>query len=194
MKVVIIEGPDNVGKTTVIDQLIHRFDNVYYMHFQKPTATDSIYAALEQKKVFINAVNKIESLSQIKTDIVILDRSWLGEYVYGCKYRNNGEEFVLNMINECYGILHEKNITCYTVLLNAYTPDFCLKHEDGNSLSNSDKDNIKDEINRFNSLYDIYKNINEAHMSRIIVNDRLEFRSKRDIFNEVLTAIGEEQC
>jgi thymidylate kinase len=193
MKVVIIDGLDNVGKTTVIDRLIHRFNNVHYIHFQKPTSSDTIYAAIEQRDSFLhNVYSIVDNLSNTDTQIVILDRSWLGEYVYGCKYRNNGEEYVINMIDDCYKVLLDNDIECYTVILTVYNPEFCVKHEDGKSISSGKKEDIQDEIDRFESLYNIYKNNNMVNISKIVVNDRLDFRPKDDIFNDVLTAIHEQ--
>lgn len=195
MKVIIIEGPDNVGKTTLISQLFKKINNgynrIYYIHFSKPKADDPIYAAIEQKNMYEKTVGDVIYLKEADiADVVILDRSWLGEYVYGCKYRGCGEKYALDNIKRFYKNLQDTpGIECYTVVLTVDNPDFCVKNDDNNSISQAKKEEIFDEIVRFNKVfYDIYPEVT-SNGARVIVNDNMEFRGKKEILNEVLKAI-----
>ena len=193
MKLVIIEGPDNTGKTTVINELIGLFNEVYYLHCQKPEAKDPIKAAIEQRKNFEEIIRKIKAIKEMQhvhPELIILDRSWIGEYVYGCKYRGNGDEYVMEMIEECYKELYDMKFSSpwfeyYTILLTVDNPEFCVKNDDGKSLSEAKVENIKDEVARFNEVFS--KNIaNSNGLCKVIVNNGMKFRSREDILNDVL--------
>lgn len=188
-KLVIIEGPDNTGKTTVINRLMKKYDNIYYIHCQKPVNADPILAALEQTNLFNKILQQIRHMTAyIKPELIILDRSWFGEYVYGCKYRGNGKEYVIDMIQKCINKLNEISeeieLEYYPILLTVDNPVFCIKNDDGLSLSHARLDNITDEVNRFNEIAEKF-NIN-----KVIVNSDLNFRPKDDIFTDVLYIIN----
>ena len=195
MKLVIIEGPDNTGKTTVINELIGLYDNVHYIHCQKPKSKDPIKAALEQQQNFEKLIKLIKALKEhIVPQLVILDRSWIGEYVYGCKYRGNGDEYVTEMIEKCYSELYDMKFSSpwfeyYTILLTVDNPEFCGKNDDGKSLSKADIDNVKDEVKRFDDIFS--KDINKSNgLCKVIVNNGMKFRPKEDILNDVLKIIN----
>ena len=158
MKVVIIEGPDNTGKTTVIHELMEQYDNVYYMHATKPEEADPIKCALEQEKSFKYMIDNIKTITQARAGVqlIILDRSWVGEYVYGCLYRGNGDDFVKDMIKDCYISLSRigaglAGLNFSTILYTA-SPEFCAKNDDGKSISKGRKEAIKKEIERFEEI------------------------------------------
>lgn len=69
---VIIEGPDNTGKTTLAKKLVEKFD-LEYIHCSKPK-TDNPY------------LEYCDLADSIKKPTV-LDRAHLGEYVYGRLWR-----------------------------------------------------------------------------------------------------------
>lgn len=193
MKIVIIEGPDNTGKTTVISRLMSQSKRAYYIHCQKPAANDPISAAIEQRDSFFKILEDIRELA--KTDLaelVILDRSWVGEYVYGCKYRGNSEEFVQRMIQQCYSeladICVEHNSSYVTILLTTDDATFCALNEDGESISQGKVADIINEAERFNDICFKMQHIGNVH--RIIVNDGLKFRDRDSIFKDVTTAIN----
>lgn len=195
MKVIIIDGPDNVGKTTLINRLIENSSDAYYIHCQKPKSKDPVKAALEQKAYFKKLVEDIVKLKEaVEPELVIFDRSWIGEYVYGCKYRNNGEEYVLEMIDDIYKRLRiieseynakDHSFEYYTILLTVDNPEFCVRHDDGKSISQADIENITDEINRFDNIYRWARN-KTMDWRKIIVNDGLNFKSENTIFEEVV--------
>jgi hypothetical protein len=158
MKVVIIEGIDNTGKTTVIHELMNRYDRVYYMHATKPDETDPVKCAIEQKKYFHTMVEDIRRVEQsnLNVDLVILDRSWIGEYVYGCLYRGNGDDFVKSMISNCYSLLRNAGTGFFplnfSTILYTASPEFCASNDDGESISEGNVDAIKKEVDRFEEI------------------------------------------
>ena len=82
-KLIIIEGTDNVGKDTVINQLLDKYKDAKVYHCEKPKSNDAKEAAKEQYNSFLSLA-KENSIS--KDTIIIHNRSWYGEYVYGVKY------------------------------------------------------------------------------------------------------------
>lgn len=161
------------------------YDNVYYIHCTKPKTND----LNEQKVFFFKKIKEIKELYNsliLSPELIILDRSWLGEYVYGSLYRKNDKQSIINIIEECYKEL--QNLNYVTILLTCDNVDFCLKHSDKKSLSNDKKEYIINEINLFHeiSLYDF---INKPNIFELKVNDGLEFKDKDEIFNNVLSLI-----
>ena len=94
------------------------------------------------------------------------------------------------MIEECYKELYDMKFSSpwfeyYTILLTVDNPEFCVKNDDGKSLSEAKVENIKDEVARFNEVFS--KNIaNSNGLCKVIVNNGMKFRSREDILNDVL--------
>lgn len=189
MKIVIIEGTDNVGKDTVIMQLLSKFPVTKVMHCEKPKSITPKEQAAEQYASFLNlAQENIYDNVRGKTDCVIHNRSWYGEYVYGCMYRQNDPDHVVNMIHKLEEHLlrsiDEKDIVYITLLSNS--AEFLVKNDDGLSLSDAKVDKIVEETRRFEKIHELstFKN---KHI--IYVNDGESFRTKEDIMEDVMSAI-----
>lgn len=79
----IIEGPDGAGKTTLVEQLRKSNYNAVVKHFgapQTPEEADNYY------KVYANAIN-----DKRDDEVLIFDRSWYSDMVYGPVMRNREE-------------------------------------------------------------------------------------------------------
>ena len=197
MKVVIIEGMDNTGKTTVIHGLMEKYDRVLYMHATKPKEADPIKCAIEQKKYFHQMVESIKNVEQSRfyVDLIILDRSWVGEYVYGCLYRGNGDDYVKDMISECYDNLSHisrgwYNLDFSTILYTA-SPEFCAKNDDGNSISEGRIEAIKKEGERFEEI--IKSDVVIGKKGIINVENDGKFLSKEEILQMTLNIINDHR-
>lgn len=193
MKIIVIEGPDNTGKSTLINYLMSKYKHTLYIHCNKPNETDPIKAALSQRDYFQSIVDNIiwyeHNYVGIGTfiDAVILDRSWIGEYVYGCKYRGNGEEFTKEMIEALSSKLSRSlgNIVRY-ILLTVDDPKFLVRNDDGKSISKAKLENIQDEIKRFDDIFEcVSQYTHKSYSLRYIVNDGLEFKPKEKLFNTI---------
>ena len=162
---VIIEGMDNTGKTTLIEQYkrivsgLNPDTKVQVIHMEKPsqdlintTYEDNIPFSIKKKQIInYNKVNEFQhnaymnlptKLYEIKTkndspDIIILDRAWISEYVYGYLYRNRNKHDIIidNVIIEkkIMNIFGEDNV--FLVHLYPENIDFIENHEDGKSLA-----------------------------------------------------------
>ena len=79
----IIEGPDGAGKTTLVEQIRKSHMNAKVLHFgapQTPEEADNYY------KVYAEAIN-----AKRDDEVLIFDRSWYSDMVYGPVMRNRQE-------------------------------------------------------------------------------------------------------
>lgn len=189
MKILIIEGTDNVGKDTVINHIAKNYNNTQIIHSQKPKENTPEKQFLEQQNTFYRlAINNQIDYIDKKYDMIIHNRSWYGEYVYGCLYRNADETAVKKMISLCeVNLLYNVNPedVCFIMLLSS-SSDFLMRNEDGLSISEGKCDLIEKETKRFREIFN-YSSIPNKHI--VYVNDGNKFRDKEDIYNEIMKHI-----
>lgn len=165
-QLIVIEGPDNTGKSALVSQLAKTFmlnNDVLLMHSTKPTKSSSPEAMLLfQSLSFLKQAQKIIALCDEKfssgDNIIIMDRAWYGEYVYGQIYRNENPDEIVKMINDVDDYLYSFNIKRATILTTA-SPEFVLKKDDRNSFFSSIEaskkiEAITKEISMFNECFD----------------------------------------
>ena len=192
MKLVIIEGPDNVGKTTVINDLVHKTKSCIYLHCEKPEDNDDpVECALAQNEYFnklYKSVIKYAEYDMPHLDMIILDRSWVGEYVYGVLYRGNGKNYVRKMIHNLHKRLIETSCRTdyqlsdiYYILLTADNGEFILNNDDGKSISNK-LENINKEREAFleisNEIAEASAYESKFHTKILYVNDGMNWKDK----------------
>lgn len=125
----LVEGPDRTGKSTFIDMLRSTLKNPYIMtiHCGKPPKdVDNVEWT---KRHYLNLISRILYLNNNGHD-VILDRSWLGETVYGPLYRNT--DIPLNFFERLISDFNNQ----FKLVLFLDSAESLLSREDGNSHSN----------------------------------------------------------
>ena len=183
-KLIIIEGTDNVGKDTVINQLLDRYKDAKVYHCEKPKSKDAKEAAKEQYNSFLSlAKENVKS----NYETIIHNRSWYGEYVYGVKYRNNNEKEVKKSILEFENIILDSSYDVCLIMLLSNNSDFLVKNDDGLSISKAKKELIEDETKRFE---DIFRFSTIPNKRIIYVNEGENWKSKEDIINMIYESIG----
>ena len=203
MKVIIVEGMDNTGKSTIIEQIVDFLANtnnidrnrIFVKHLDKPDGSTNIDKI---SNIDITNYNLATFLLKAKKkqlyDYIILDRSWYSEYVYGQIYRHRSEEDVYNKIKVLENIVSDFFIGYgygISILIFLSTNiDFFINYEDGNSLSIGDnqKELIIKEKQSFTDI--AYKSSMQRHIDFIIVNNGEKFRPKDEIFDEVKKIIN----
>ena len=198
MKLLIFEGGDRLGKSTLIKSLFNYFENQNIMirHFGKPPKKDLTpeevihfqFECFEQEAHLHNLLDdKNKRKYNYYDDILIWNRSHLGEYVYGPMFRKENSEVIkiLLVLYEKFKLKCLTNKDIYLITLTA-SPKFFLSKEDGNSFSKNLKEKSKE--------LELFK---EVHKLSLIKNKLLlkvdkngQFRDKKEIFNEVLTFIN----
>lgn len=202
MKLLIIEGTDNVGKDTIINQLKNDFNYYKIYHCEKPSDYENLtkhqknlLQADEQKNNFIKLMSHTIydyiscDIMDNKNPIIIHNRSWYGEYVYGCLYRNNSEYEVKQMIKNLelsiLKVIPQEDI--YFITLLSDNMNFLSKNEDGKSLSEGDIYKMEIETNRFKEIHNLSLFKNKCI---IYVNDGESFKDKNEIYNKIINFIS----
>ena len=121
-KLIIFEGLDNTGKTTLIDRFIRILKQLQYTYkvikADNPLKGYNIdELTLEQIQVitdnyYKDFINNIAEAS-MRFNYIILDRSWISEYVYGEIYRKQDPLHII-----------ENNIIYERKLLKLYGEDY----------------------------------------------------------------------
>ena len=163
-KLIIVEGMDNTGKTTLIEQYkrvvagLNSDAKVQVIHMEKPpqdepekettwefpstkpvTKVDYTKINEFQHNAYMDLPNKLWEIKTSKDapDIIILDRAWISEYVYGYLYRNRDQHDIIidNIVIEkrIMNIFGKDNV--YLVYLYPSCLGFIRKKEDGKSLA-----------------------------------------------------------
>ena len=181
MKLIIIEGPDNCGKNTLINKISENFLTVTNIHYTKP---ENKYIQNTLFRGYAYAiVNKVYD-----TDAIILNRSHYGEYVYGCLYRGISEDDALDIIKEIDNIYLKYNIDAYYIQLYSSSDTLLMKNDDSKSLSQGNITKIEVEQKRFLEIFD-YSLLNKI---KIQINNGEEFRNPNDIYKEAIKFINEQ--
>lgn len=181
MKLIIIEGPDRVGKDTLIQNLLNEYNNVYIRHWCSPLGNSNAEKIAYQKKSFLkefNTFHVFNKLTDFNDSIMIWNRSHIGEIVYGTMYRKyQPEEWVFDMEEFCN---FDKIRNVYLVCLYA-DPEFLIKRDDGKSFSKELKDKEK-EIQLFLHATELSK---IRKKKNIKVNKKDEYVDQLKIFEKV---------
>lgn len=155
-KILIIEGPDNCGKDTLI-KTISSTSKVHVMHCSRPAHSDDPEESLRaQYEEFSRITDSLIDLyKKNEHDFIIMNRFHYGELVYGPMYRNEDPDSIKEMIHGIDKQLtsHIKQEDIGLVLLTTTDPVFLSKNEDGLSLSEGKKDLIKKECDMFFEAY-----------------------------------------
>lgn len=175
MKVIIVEGPDNCGKSLLISSLLEKFTTATVIHCGAPNFKTDELPYLYQ--LYVQSINE----NKFNTNVVIFNRSWIGEYVYGSLYRNKFPHDIEKMILRLEKELSEHNEIFYVQLMSSNI-DLLLKNDDGLSLSNQSKDKIKIELEMFQ---EIFTKSSIKNKKMIYVNNEDTFRQLTDIKNEL---------
>lgn len=161
MSIIIFEAPDNCGKTTQI-KLLNKFiannnENVMNLHCMTFGISDNKVCEDYSREYYRNLMDVLKTMYE-KTQYIILDRSWLGELIYGPIYRDYNGGFVLNIEKEF--MEENKEIWEHVCLISITdTPERIIARDDGDSFS-TDVDVKKREIlhflnaHRLSNIYD----------------------------------------
>ena len=188
MKLIIIEGTDNTGKDTLISKILEKYPTATVIHCGKPLTKK--YSSKEQDELFkIYAKNIVEGKYD-NTHVIIMNRSHIGEYVYGVLYRNRSKDEVGEMIFNINDMLsYRKDLEIKYIQLLSKSESLLKHNEDGKSLSNGNAEKILKEAEQFEEIFNMI-NIPDNEKKLIYVNEGDKFRNREDIFNEAIRFIN----
>lgn len=182
---VIIEGTDNSGKDTLINNLIDYYKNeeIDVVHFSKPKSTNNKDAALEQNESFLSYANM---LNELDNRFIIFNRAWYGEYIYGTMYRDRTREDVENIIRKCEDVILS-NPDNEVIFIQLYgDAKFLEKNDDGQSLSEGKANLIEKEKELFMEIFE--KSIIPKKLAICVTKDG-NFISQKTILHKVVELI-----
>lgn len=192
-KLIIIDGMDNTGKTTLINRLTYVLQDqlnmkVHTIHLQKPPSEIPEDQIAEYSRTYYttNLVNTLESFYNLgEYDYIILDRGWISEYVYGPMYRNRDPRDIVEdnivMDYKISNIFGRDNIYLYVLV---GTSKFLMRHDDNLSLSNADEKLLIKECNLFQDAFYMSLLNNKKCIN---VDDTVNYREYLyEIFNDIV--------
>lgn len=182
MKLIIIEGLDNVGKDTLINSLIEKYPNSKMVHWGFPQGNTNEEKTAYQEMSFGYYMREFRFLkSQNKLDLLIWNRSHIGECVYGPLYRESDPQWIYELEKEF--LVDTKDV--YLVYLHGDI-DFLLKNDDGESFT-TDINKKLHERNLFNEAINKSQIINKLNIK---VNDGDNYINKSGILKTVRSFVG----
>lgn len=146
--IIMMEGPDNVGKSTQIKMLLkYLIDKpTYVIHFSGISGITSNESRKYSELMYDDMFNIIKEANNNDRNL-IFDRSHIGEFVYSPLYRNYSGEYIFDIEKKYLDII--KNVYLFTFIDN---PVNLLKREDGNSFT-IDVHKKEQEIDLFKEAY-----------------------------------------
>ena len=145
--IILIEGQDRTGKDTLIKYLTQQLFEYSPIVIHCIGPSKKCKEPLKQSKEFYK--NLLLLISNNNNNF-ILNRSHLGEIVYGPLYRNYDGYYVLDLEKK-YLLNTDKNVILISLIDSSYKN---IKREDGDSLSNNTED-INNEIKQFKNMYEL---------------------------------------
>ena len=186
MKVIIIEGPDNCGKNTLINNILDNNEIVKIIHCSKPNPNGNVLfnQYLSFKRLADEAIKDYKSNSD---EVLVYNRYHIGEYVYGQIYRNENPEQILEMINlienRILSVIPQDDIL-YIQLLST-SSELLQKNDDNKSLSNAKLELIEKEQQLFKEAFE-HSEFKNKHIIYVNKENTNEFKTREDIITEFL--------
>ena len=134
-RLIIVEGPDKVGKSTFVKSLADTFrltNTVHILKYSGPTSRDSQEQYDEQRIKFQQSFKTCCELLNNSNNIIIMDRSYVGEFVYSQIYKRLFP-YYLDALHKQFALLQPLYIFINgTSILNEANEDdiYLQKHHD----------------------------------------------------------------
>lgn len=220
MKVLLLEGLDNVGKSFIAEELMVRYKNKYnilFMHSRSPEKQENVSPLTYQGVEFFMKADTAAHMAiyeeckdtyipenqkhPLSETLCIFDRSWLDEYVYGQIYRNEELWEILLMITNCFEALTQPGVNLdkmqIAIVYLDSTPEFSISKDDGKSFTsdiesyNQKRDTVYREYRLFSEVCNYCKENNLCDTVRIDVQaNETDYRPKDAIISEMIDKLS----
>lgn len=149
-QLIIVDGPDNTGKDTAIVDILTQFPNAVVRQFvgTDKYGEDALKHQTALYKDFIASLS-----SSTSPEVIICNRCWVGEMVYGPLYRNEDYVACATMVFDMFDNI-PTDISVKYIYLTAPV-NFLVRNDDGLSLSNASSDLISVELETFDTAFDM---------------------------------------
>ncbi len=174
--ILILESPDNCGKSTQVQKLIHLFHDksIHQLHYSSLKGFNNVeeiklYSSRMYDDMFKLLYSNYENMH------FILDRSHIGEMVYGPMYRNYEGDYVLDIENYWKTFKYFWNEIYLITFIDK--PDRIISRDDGLSFT-TDIIKKEKEIELFKSAHN--KSLVE---NKLLIN--IENLNKDKVFEKI---------
>jgi thymidylate kinase len=183
MKLLIIEGTDRTGKDTLVKALMDKYPNSEMVHWGYPVG-DTNDDKTEYQKMSFGYLMRWFKFKKIMSnlDLLIWNRSHLGEYVYGTIYRDSYPQLWIPELEEQF---LKDDDSVHLVLLQA-DADFIVTQDDGESYSAK----LEDKETEILKFEEAFNNSIILNKTKIKVNNGNEYISADSIAEIVERAIN----
>lgn len=156
-KLIIVEGLDRCLKNTIIDDLkriVFKNDIIHTLHYSKPPMLSNMQEIKDyQLNIYKDFFKINDFLLNSDNRVIISNRSYIGEMVYGELYRNYFSFINLNFYEKEF-LFKNKNV--YLILLYDTNLQYLKQRDDNNSLWKSNSSNFDNNINNEIELFQKY--------------------------------------
>lgn len=184
MAKIIIEGIDQLGKSTLINGLIEVLGYHTVLHYEKPRYIPNVYGHDKTQALFEYQKDSFWAgfdMLSVPAAPLIFDRFHLGEAVYSPRYRNYDGMYAINEI-EAEFLMQDIPNAELPLLVLLHTTNFSFVVDDGMSFDfNAKESEQADFLNAFDAS-------NLPKMT-VQVNDGANFRPANDILDDVLSGL-----
>ena len=181
-KIIIIEGPDNTGKDSLIAGITRTLDRYMYIHCLKPASGD------DADREYEGYARSMEHIMDMDIP-VIFNRGWHSECVYGPVYRGRDFDGCMDMAGRI-----DSRMAGYAdvkmVMLLPDDPSVLVRNEDGKSLSHAEPGLVAYECDLFRRVSNLAARFIGVHVVRVDAGIPGRFRPKEDILAEALGFIN----
>jgi thymidylate kinase len=171
-RIIIFEGPDGAGKTTLAQAVAMELGATYHHHGPYLEVVDGADLATIYRRSFLPAMRGTED--------VVLDRCWMSELPYGLAFRNGLDRLGRARVEAIEHTLAYASQARTSVYLCLPTWEVVLK----NWQSRRENEFLPDEI-RLRMVYDWYTEHSYAGMTSLPVCAIDPFNSENDYVGEI---------
>lgn len=232
MKILIFEGIDNLGKSTLMHNFAKKFAdkyNIVMIHSRKPSPESGEdpfkfqSAEFREKAMLISHLQEYEyscepyysriidtkkihpmplpsNMHPLEEILVMLDRSWIDEYVYGQMYRKENRNDIISMIDGCFeDLMLNHGVFCVpdiAIIKLCATAEFSISHDDDKSFTSHMNyteriETVKDEIRLFDEIISYCTTCSDYAFGIKYVNENVmdgpeTYRKSEDIMESIL--------
>lgn len=174
---ILVEGPDNVGKSTQIQNIKNYFNNIVFVTLSHGNTKQlCVNDYIEYNTALFRSMFETISNNDYIEVSTICDRSHIGEMVYAPIFRNYDGDYVLN-IEEEYS-----DIDNLILIMYVDEPQNLISREDGQSFS-TDIDVKWEEVRRFKEAFE------KCNLKKILIS--ITDKTEKEVSNETITKILE---
>lgn len=145
---IIVEGPDNCGKTTLINNLTKHYNDLtlHVLHYAGAKHSTAEKTISHCTKLYNEMFYTMQHFCALNNTGIICDRSHLGELVYGPIYRGYSGDYVIDIERE-----HKTNLLLWDnlFLITLYDSSTNLIARDDGLSYSTDLDKKNQEISNF---------------------------------------------